>query len=140
MNSPETDEIELTSALEMYVKVAYELEEEFGTATVSDMAERLGVKAPSVTAALQKLDTLGMVKYRRYQNVKLTKLGKTVAKKLHNRNKTLMDFLLMIGVDEEIATTDACEIEHVVNPQTIEKLTEYLEKLSEKEKAALVKR
>ena len=46
----------------------------------------------------------------------------------------------MIGVDEEIATTDACEIEHVVNPQTIEKLTEYLEKLSEKEKAALVKR
>jgi DtxR family manganese transport transcriptional regulator len=140
VNSPETDEIELTSALEMYVKVAYELEEEFGTATVSDMAERLGVKAPSVTAALQKLDTLGMVKYRRYQNVKLTKLGKTVAKKLHNRNKTLMDFLLMIGVDEEIATTDACEIEHVVNPQTIEKLTEYLEKLSEKEEAALVKR
>lgn len=132
MNSPETDEIELTKALEMYVKVAYELEEEFGTATVSDMAERLSVKAPSVTAALQKLDTLGMVKYRRYQNVKLTKLGKTVAKKLHNRNKTLMDFLLMIGVDKEIATTDACEIEHVVNPQTIEKLTEYLEKLSKK--------
>lgn len=130
MNSPETDEIELTKALEMYVKVAYELEEEFGTATVSDMAERLSVKAPSVTAALQKLDTLGMVKYRRYQNVKLTKLGKTVAKKLHNRNKTLMDFLLMIGVDKEIATTDACEIEHVVNPQTVEKLTEYLEKLS----------
>ena len=130
MNSPETDEIELTKALEMYVKVAYELEEEFGTATVSDMAERLGVKAPSVTAALQKLDTIGMVKYRRYQNVKLTKLGKTVAKKLRNRNKTLMDFLLMIGVDKEIATTDACEIEHVVNPQTVEKLTEYLEKLS----------
>jgi Mn-dependent DtxR family transcriptional regulator len=131
VNSPETDEIELTKALEMYVKVAYELEEEFGTATVSDMAERLSVKAPSVTAALQKLDTFGMVKYRRYQNVKLTKLGKAVAKKLHNRNKTLMDFLLMIGVDKEIATTDACEIEHVVNPQTIEKLTEYLEKLSE---------
>lgn len=132
MSSPDTEEIELTKALEMYVKVAYELEEEFGTATVSDMAERLGVKAPSVTAALQKLDTIGMVKYRRYQNVKLTKSGKAVAKKLRNRNKTLMDFLLMIGVEEKIATTDACEIEHVVNPQTIQKLTEYLEKLSKK--------
>jgi DtxR family manganese transport transcriptional regulator len=132
VSSPDTEEIELTKALEMYVKVAYELEEEFGTATVSDMAERLGVKAPSVTAALQKLDSIGMVKYRRYQNVKLTKSGKAVAKKLRNRNKTLMDFLLMIGVEEEIATTDACEIEHVVNPQTIEKLTEYLEKLSKK--------
>ena len=132
MSSQGTDPIELTKALEMYVKVAYELEEELGTATVSDMAERLGVKAPSVTAALQKLDSIGMVKYRRYQNVKLTRVGKAVAKKLHDRNKTLMDFLLMIGVDEEIATTDACEIEHVVNPKTIERLTEFLEKLSEK--------
>jgi len=124
------DDIELTKALEMYVKVAYELEEELGIATVSEMAERLGVKAPSVTAALQKLDSMGVVKYRRYQNVKLTKLGKFVAKKLLNRNKTLMDFLLMIGVDEETATIDACEIEHVVNPITIEKLTEYMKKLS----------
>ena len=132
MNSATNEEIELTKALEMYVKVAYELEDELGVATVSDMAQRLGVKAPSVTAALQKLDSMGMVKYRRYQNVKLTKLGKTVAKKLHNRNKTLMDFLLMIGVDEEIAMTDACEIEHVVHPKTIEKLTEYLKKLTKK--------
>jgi Mn-dependent DtxR family transcriptional regulator len=130
MSSPHKDTTELTNALEMYIKVAYELEEELGIATVSDMAERLGVKAPSVTAALQKLDSMGMVKYRRYQNVKLTRVGKSIAKKLHARNKTLMDFLLMIGVDEETASTDACEIEHVVDPKTIEKLAEYLKKLS----------
>jgi Mn-dependent DtxR family transcriptional regulator len=130
MSSPNKETTELTNALEMYIKVAYELEEELGIATVSDMAERLGVKAPSVTAALQKLDSMGMVKYRRYQNVKLTRVGKSIAKKLHTRNKTLMDFLLMIGVDEETASTDACEIEHVVDPKTIEKLTEYLKKLS----------
>ncbi|MGY5863182.1 MAG: metal-dependent transcriptional regulator [Candidatus Thorarchaeota archaeon] len=121
--------IELSKALEMYVKVAYELQEKLGLATVSDMAERLGVKAPSVTAALQKLDSMGMVKYRRYQNVKLTRKGIAVAKKLDQRNKTIVDFLLMIGVSEEIARDDACEIEHVVNPETIEKLAGYLKKL-----------
>jgi Mn-dependent DtxR family transcriptional regulator len=121
--------IELTKALEMYVKVAYELQDEIGTATVSDMAERLGVKAPSVTAALQKLDSIGMVKYRKYQNVKLTRKGIAVAKKLNLRNRTLLDFLLMIGVDQEIAESDACEIEHVVNPITIEKLAKYLKNL-----------
>ncbi len=130
MTLPEIEEIELTKALEMYVKVAYELEEEFGIATVSDMANRLDVKAPSVTAALQKLDSIGIVQYRRYQNVKLTKIGRIIAKKLLTRNRTLMDFLLMIGVDEEIASTDACEIEHVVNPVTIEKLAEYMKKSS----------
>jgi len=131
LSLPEMEDIELTKALEMYVKVAYELEEELGIATVSDMAERLNVKAPSVTAALQKLDSMGVVKYRRYQNVKLTKLGKIIARKLLSRNKTLLDFLLLIGVEEEIASTDACEIEHVINPKTIEKLAEYMKKLSD---------
>lgn len=121
--------VELTKALEMYIKVAHELQDELGTATVSDMAERLSVKAPSVTAALQKLDSMGMVKYRKYQNVKLTRKGIAVAKKLDERNRTILDFLLMIGVDEDIAKTDACEIEHVVNPETIEKMARYLKKL-----------
>lgn len=120
---------ELTKALEMYIKVAFELEEELGSASVSDMADRLSVKAPSVTAALQKLDGLGMVEYRKYQNVKLTRKGIDVARKLDQRNKTILDFLLMIGVDEDIAKNDACEIEHVVNPVTIEKLMKYLKNL-----------
>ncbi len=120
------NDIELTKALEMYIKVAHELQDELGSATVSDMADRLSVKAPSVTAALQKLDSMGMVKYRKYQNVKLTKKGIVVAKKLNQRNKTILDFLVMIGVDEEIAENDACEIEHVVNPKTIEKMAWYL--------------
>ncbi|MFW9813253.1 MAG: metal-dependent transcriptional regulator [Candidatus Thorarchaeota archaeon] len=120
---------ELTKALEMYIKVAYELQNELGIATVSDMAERLSVKAPSVTAALQKLDSMGMVNYRKYQNVKLTKRGIEVARRLDQRNKTLLDFLLMIGVDEETAKVDACEIEHVVNPITIEKLEKFLKTL-----------
>ncbi|MHA1948671.1 MAG: metal-dependent transcriptional regulator [Candidatus Thorarchaeota archaeon] len=128
MNSHDKD-IELTKALEMYIKVAFELQDELGTATVSDMAERLSVKAPSVTAALQKLDSMGMVEYRKYQNVRLTTKGITVAKKLNQRNKTLLDFLLMIGVDEDIAMSDACEIEHVVNPITIKRLEKYLESL-----------
>ena len=128
MGSQETG-TELTKALEMYVKVAYELQEELGTATVSDIAERLGVKAPSVTAALQKLDSMGMVLYRKYQNVKLTRKGIDVGKKINQRNRTILDFLLMIGVDEEIAKDDACEIEHVVNPTTIEKLADYLRNL-----------
>ena len=121
--------VELTKALEMYIKVAYELQDELGSATVSDMAERLSVKAPSVTAALQKLDSMGMVKYRKYQNVKLTRKGIAVAKNLDQRSRTILDFLLMIGVGEEIAKNDACEIEHIVNPETVEKLARFLKKL-----------
>ncbi len=123
---------ELTKALEEYVKVIHDLELAEGSAAASIVAERLGVKAPSVTAALRKLDALGMVEYRPYQEVKLTEKGREVAEKLDWRHKTLMDFLLMIGVDEDVAKTDACEIEHVVHRETIEKLSDYLRKAQKK--------
>jgi len=119
---------ELTQALEMYVKTIHELEEEFGAAAPSDIAEKLVVKAPSVTSALQKLDSLGMAKYHRYQHVNLTKKGRDIAKMLDRRHRTLRDFLLFIGVEEEIALSDACAIEHVVHRETIDKLAYFLKK------------
>jgi Mn-dependent DtxR family transcriptional regulator len=125
----ESNNTELTEALEMYVKTIHELESEFGAAAPSDIAERLQVKAPSVTSALQKLDSLGMAKYHRYQHVNLTEKGKSVAEMLDWRHRTLLDFLLLIGVDEETALSDACEIEHVVHRQTIEKLARFLDKV-----------
>jgi Mn-dependent DtxR family transcriptional regulator len=125
----ESKSTELSQALEMYVKTIHELESEFGAAAPSDIAERLRVKAPSVTSALQKLDSLGMANYHRYQHVNLTKKGKDVAEMLDRRHRTLLDFLLLIGVEEETALSDACEIEHIVHRQTIEKLASYLEKI-----------
>lgn len=119
---------ELTQALQMYVKTIHELEEEFGAAAPSDIAKRLDVKAPSVTSALQKLDSLGMAEYQRYQHVNLTEKGRTIAEKLDRRHNTLRDFLILIGVEEEIASSDACEIEHIVHKETIDKLAQFLKK------------
>ncbi len=123
---------ELTQALEMYVKTIHELEEEFGAAAPSDIAEKLAVKAPSVTSALQKLDSLGMAEYHRYQHINLTKKGREVAEMLYHRHSTIRDFLLHLGVKEEIALSDACEIEHIVHRETIEKLAQFLKKHGKK--------
>lgn len=123
---------ELTQALEMYVKTIYELEERYGAAASSDIAEKLAVKAPSVTSALQKLDSLGMAEYQRYQHVNLTQKGRQIAEMLDRRNRTIRDFLVFIGVDEEIAMSDACEIEHIVHKVTIDKLAQFLKKHEKK--------
>ena len=45
---------ELSKSMEEYLKIAHELETETGSAAASDIAERLGVKAPSVTSALRQ--------------------------------------------------------------------------------------
>ena len=128
MSKKQNENGELTQALEMYVKTIYELEEEYGSAAASDIAEKLEVKAPSVTSALQKLDALGMAEYHRYQHVNLTEKGRKVAVKLDRRHRTLRDFLILIGVNEQIAFSDACEIEHIVHKETIDKLAQFLKK------------
>jgi len=132
-NQSTTEGIELTQALEMYLKTIYSLEREFGSAAPSDIANRLSVKAPSVTSALQKLDSLGMVEYQRYQHVNLTDSGKEIAEKLNRRHRAILDFLLLIGVDEEIALSDACEIEHVVHKETIDRLASFLKSRKKKQ-------
>lgn len=132
MSKKQIENGELTQALEMYVKTIHELEDEFGAVASSDIAEKLAVKAPSVTSALQKLDSLGMVEYQRYQHVKLTQKGREIAEMLDRRNRTIRDFLILIGVDEEIAMSDACEIEHIIHKETIDKLAQFLKKQGKK--------
>ncbi|TFG97647.1 metal-dependent transcriptional regulator [Candidatus Thorarchaeota archaeon] len=132
MSKKQIENGELTQALEMYVKTIHELEDEFGAVASSDIAEKLAVKAPSVTSALQKLDSLGMVEYQRYQHVKLTQKGREISEMLDRRNRTIRDFLILIGVDEEIAMSDACEIEHIIHKETIDKLAQFLKKQGKK--------
>jgi DtxR family Mn-dependent transcriptional regulator len=91
----------------------------------------MGVKNPSVTFALQRLDKLGLVNYRKYRNVTLTDDGKRIAESLQCVYRTLKDFLLLIKVDKNIADIDACQIEHIAHNQTIRRLMQFLEFVKE---------
>jgi len=44
----------------------------------------------------------------------------------------LVEFLKMIGIDEEIANRDAEGIEHHLHPQTMEKLEEFIKRYKRK--------
>jgi DtxR family Mn-dependent transcriptional regulator len=86
-----------------------------------------GVKAPSVTYVLQKLKKIGGVNDDRYRSVSLTSKGEEIAEKVERAHKTIKWFFCMIGIDEEIADDDACEFEHIANPETVEKLTQFVD-------------
>ncbi|MGQ4871061.1 MAG: metal-dependent transcriptional regulator [Candidatus Thorarchaeota archaeon] len=123
----------LTDALEMYIKVVHELERERGAATVTDIAERLGVRAPSVTVALKRLADMGMVDYQKYRAVTLTRRGKRVAKRLTKTHDVLMELFVLIGVEKDIAESDACEIEHMVQEETFDRIAAFVDFLRDTE-------
>ena len=117
----------ITKTMEQYLETIYDLQEKWGAASVTDIAQIRKVKSPSVTYVLRKLKELGLVNYKKYRSVTLTSKGRRIAKKLEKTHETLSSFFIMIGVEESIADDDACELEHMVNPETAEKLFEFVE-------------
>ncbi len=117
---------ELSESEESYVETIYSLIEEHGYARVADIAETLKVKPPSVTNMLQKLDEQKFVNYTRYRGVVLTSKGRTLAETLEKRHQALKTFLIMLGISESTAEKDACEIEHKINRETVEKLAKFV--------------
>lgn len=120
--------------LERYVETLDELERKKGKARTKDIAEKLDVKEPSVTEMLQKLKRNNFVEYEPYYGATLTEKGKQLAEKLNERHFTLAKFLKTIGVDKKTAEADACKIEHVIAPETMEKLRQFLNFLEDSPK------
>ena len=118
--------VELSERKESYVETIHSLIKEHGYARVADIAAALDVTPPSVTSMLQKLDEQKFVTYTRYRGVVLTPKGKLLAKILERRRLVLKKFLSILGVSEETAEKDACELEHKMNCETVEKLEKFV--------------
>ncbi|MHA2425297.1 MAG: metal-dependent transcriptional regulator [Candidatus Thorarchaeota archaeon] len=129
----------LSKAMEQYLETIYEIEASGKKASVTDIAEARGVKSPSVTYVLRKLSQPDqmLVNYERYnREVSLTKKGRKIAERLERTHQTLRWFFEMIGLESKVANDDACEIEHIVRPETVDKLTDFVEWIQTTPKAA----
>ncbi len=125
--SKRADLFSLSGSEERYVEVIHSLIKEHGYARPADIATTLNVKPPSVTSMLQRLDGEKFAKYTRYRGVILTKKGQLLAEALEKRHQTLRSFLELIGVSEGNAEKDACEIEHKINLETVQKLAKFVD-------------
>ena len=115
--------LELTKSNEDYLEAIGLLSEKNGTAQVRDIAEMLKVKMPSVTSAVKQLADMGLVEYTQYAPVKLTPQGRRIAGKIIVSHGILFDFLREeLVLPEERANEVACQIEHIMTFEEIEKL------------------
>ena len=112
--------------IEDYVELLYQLEKQQSPVHTNDVASALSISAASVTEIFQKLHEEGYIVYKKYAGVTLTKKGRRVAISTQKKHDILKKLLMTLGVKEEIADQDACRIEHIVHPETIEKLTKFV--------------
>lgn len=104
---------------EDYVELVAELIEARGEARPVDIAERLGVKPPTVTKNLSRLEACGLVRREPYRAIFLTDEGQALADACRRRHRIVVDFLRSLGIDEATAERDAEGIEHHVSDATL---------------------
>jgi DtxR family manganese transport transcriptional regulator len=118
---------DLTTSVEDYLEVIYELMQEKGYARAVDISKYLCVRSPSVTSMLQRLHKKGLVVYERYRGITLTKKGERLARSVKERHLVITQFLRILGVGENIANSDAEGIEHHVHKVTIDRVTRFVD-------------
>ena len=104
---------------ENYLEAILALSEK-GAVRSIDVAQHLGFSKPSVSRAMSLLRENGYVIMDGNGFLTLTDSGLEVASCIYERHKLLTQWLVRLGVPEEIAAEDACKIEHDLSPQTFE--------------------
>jgi DtxR family Mn-dependent transcriptional regulator len=106
-----------TPTEENYLKALLALADEEGKASVSELAQSLGVSTPSANSMVRKLNERGWVDYRKYKPLTLTEAGRTAAALVVRKHRlTEMYLVERMGFGWEEVHTIAEQIEHVDSP------------------------
>jgi DtxR family Mn-dependent transcriptional regulator len=111
----------ITAVLEDYLEAIWFLAGDTGVARVKDIADMLKVKRSSVTVAMKSLASKKLIVYSPYSFIRLTPVGKEIARcvgKKHATLRLLFEDIFRIAPPE--AEVCACKMEHGMTKQLCE--------------------
>ena len=111
---------------ENYLETILMLSKELPVVRAVDISEKLGYKKSSVSVAMKNLRERNYITVTSSGFIYLTESGKEIADMIYERHSLLSAWLESLGVDKEIATEDACKIEHVISKESFDALKKYV--------------
>ena len=112
---------------ENYLKTLLALSAKNNEVTVNDLAHQLGIKMPTVTSMMKKLNSKKLVVYESYKPIKLTDKGKKEAAKIVRKHRLTEMFLVeKMGFGWEEVHEIAEQIEHIQSPMFFDKMDHLL--------------
>ncbi|MBE6134888.1 MAG: metal-dependent transcriptional regulator [Erysipelotrichaceae bacterium] len=115
-----------TRSQEDFLEALLMLEEAGEPLETTRMAKKLGISKPAIHQMGHELINKGYITRIDYGDMSLTEEGRKIAKSILHRHQVLKDFLLSIGVDEQTAEDDGCEMEHIISEATFEAIEKKL--------------
>jgi DtxR family Mn-dependent transcriptional regulator len=110
--------IELSDAIQDYLKEIYNLQSRSGRATTTQLAKAMRVAPSSATAMLKKLAVLGLAEHARYRGVTLTEAGERVALEVIRHHRLIEQYLAeTLGLSIDAVHAEADRLEHALSEE-----------------------
>ena len=113
-------------SVEDYLETIYILSKRLPVVRSIDIATELGYSKPSVSVAMKNLREKEQIRVTPEGYIYLTDSGRAIAEMIYERHEFLTDWLVKLGVSEEIASEDACRIEHVISSESFEAIKRHI--------------
>lgn len=118
--------LHVNESAENYLETILELSEKLPAVRSVDVANELGYKKSSVSVAMKNLREKGHIIVSEAGFITLTKSGRKIAEMIRERHELLTMLLVKLGVPEEIASDDACKLEHVLSSESFDAIKKYV--------------
>ena len=110
--------MKILESAENYLETILVLQKRNGHVRSIDIVNELEFTKPSVSVAMKNLRQSGLIEIDGNGYISLLEEGRRIAESIYERHTFLTDWLVDLGVPPEIASEDACKIEHVISTES----------------------
>ena len=124
--------MKILESAENYLETILMLSQKNNYVRSIDIANELNYSKPSVSVAMKKLRESELITVDENGHISLTEKGLSIANSMYERHSLLSNWLISLGVPEDIALEDACRIEHVISEESFSRIREHAEIMAER--------
>lgn len=116
----------VNESAENYLETILILSKKLPVVRSVDIANELGFKKSSVSIAMKNLREKNHITVTDAGFIYLTDSGLKIAEIIYERHEFLSSWLTNLGVTTEIATEDACKIEHILSKESYDAIKKFV--------------
>lgn len=116
----------VNESAENYLETILVLSRQLPVVRSVDIANELGYKKSSISTAMKNLREKNYITVTGAGFIYLTDEGREIAEMIYERHELLSAWLERLGVPKNIASEDACKIEHVISKESFNAIKKHV--------------
>ena len=116
----------VNESAENYLETILILSKQLPVVRSVDVANELGFKKSSVSIAMKNLREKNHITVTDAGFIYLTDSGKEIAEMIYERHEFISSWLVKLGVPTEIASDDACKMEHILSKESYDAIKKFV--------------